>query len=152
MKDTSLIDQLFLHTSIPSIVDPIREFLDVWTIDEDDDNGSPPITSIPRRLLPLLLWFVLISLVEHQLIYEQYNSILFFICYCVHRYGRQIAMDDPDGPGFVRTWLREFSKATWLDMLSDEDSNAIGNWIAALFDGDGISDELVRYLPCSTYS
>ena len=30
-------------------------------------------------------------------------------------------------------------------MLSDEDSNAIGVWITALFDGDGISDELVRY-------
>lgn len=30
-------------------------------------------------------------------------------------------------------------------MLSDDDSNAIGTWITALFDGDGISDELVRY-------
>jgi hypothetical protein len=30
-------------------------------------------------------------------------------------------------------------------MLSDEDSMAIGTWIAALFDGDGISDDLVRY-------
>jgi hypothetical protein len=47
----------------------------------------------------------------------------------------------------VRTWLREFSKAKWLDMLSDEDSNAIGTWITALFDGDGISDDLVRYMP-----
>ena len=82
---------------------------------------------------------------EHQLIYEQYNSILFFICYCIHHFGRQVCLDDPDGPGFVRTWLREFSKAKWLDMLSDEDSNAIGVWITALFDGDGISDELVRY-------
>jgi len=44
--------------------------------------------------------------------------------------------------------LREFSKAKWLDMLSDEDSMAIGTWIAALFDGDGISDELVRYDFC----
>lgn len=44
-------------------------------------------------------------------------------------------------------WLREFSKAKWLDMLSDEDSMAIGTWITALFDGDGISDELVRMSP-----
>jgi len=122
MKDPSLIDQIFLHTSIQSLIEPIRELLDTWTIDEEDDNG------------------------EHQLIYEQYNSILFLICYCVHRFGRRSALDDPDGPGFVRTWLREFSKAKWLDMLSDEDSNAIGTWISALFDGDGISDDLVRYV------
>jgi hypothetical protein len=32
-------------------------------------------------------------------------------------------------------------------MLSDEDSNAVGTWITALFDGDGISDDLVRYYP-----
>jgi Mediator complex subunit Med5 len=121
MKDPSFIDQFFLHTTIPSLIEPLREFLDTWTIDEEDDNG------------------------EHQVIYEQYNSILFFICYCVHHYGREIALDDPDGPGFVRTWLREFSKAKWLDMLSDEDSNAIGTWITALFDGDGISDDLVRF-------
>jgi len=69
------------------------------------------------------------------------------ICYCVHHFGRSHALEDPDGPGFVRTWLREFSKAKWLDVLSDEDSNAIGTWITALFDGDGISDDLVRYLP-----
>lgn len=81
---------------------------------------------------------------EHQLIYEQYNSILFLICYCVHRFGRHNALADADGPGFTRTWLREFSKAKWLDMLSDEDSAAIGTWITALFDGEGISDDLVR--------
>jgi hypothetical protein len=86
-----------------------------------------------------------LTLGEHQLIYEQYNSILFLICYCVHHFGRQNVLDDPNGPGFVRTWLREFSKAKWLDMLSDEDSNAVGVWITALFDGDGISDDLVRY-------
>jgi hypothetical protein len=122
MKDSNLIDQIFLHTSIPSFIEPIREFLDDWTIDEEDDN------------------------VEHQPIYEQYNSILYLICFCVHRFGRRSTLDDPDGPGFVRTWLREFSKAKWLDMLSDEDSNAIGTWISALFDGDGISDDLVRYV------
>ena len=82
---------------------------------------------------------------EHQVIYEQYNSILFLICYCVHYFGRYNALADADGPGFVRTWLREFSKAKWLDMLSDEDSAAIGTWITALFDGEGISDDLVRY-------
>ena len=63
----------------------------------------------------------------------------------MHHFGRQHTLEDPDGPGFVRTWLREFSKAKWLDMLSDDDSNAIGTWITALFDGDGISDDLVRY-------
>jgi hypothetical protein len=82
---------------------------------------------------------------EHVSTYEQYNSILFLICYCVHHFGRENVLDDPDGPGFVRTWLREYSKAKWLDMLLDEDSNAIGTWITALFDGEGISDDLVRY-------
>jgi hypothetical protein len=69
------------------------------------------------------------------------------VCYCIHHYGRHVALENPDGSGFVRTWLREFSRAKWLDMLSDEDSNAIGIWITALFDGDGISDDLVRYHP-----
>jgi hypothetical protein len=63
----------------------------------------------------------------------------------VHHFGRQHTLEDPDGPGFVRTWLREFSKAKWLDTLPDDDTNAIGTWITALFDGDGISDDLVRY-------
>ena len=61
-------------------------------------------------------------------------------------------LDDPDGPGFVRTWLREFAKAKWLDMLSDEDSNAIGTWITALFDGEGISDDLVRCILLRLYN
>ena len=39
MRDLNLIDQFFLHTSIPSFIEPLREFLDAWTIDEDDDNG-----------------------------------------------------------------------------------------------------------------
>ena len=134
MSDLSIIDQIFLHTSIPSLIEPLREFLDTWTIDEDEDNGShSPDFQANRE--------------EHQSTYEQYNSILFFICYCVHHFGRENVLDDPDGPGFVRTWLREYAKAKWLDMLSDEDSNAIGTWITALFDGDGISDDLVRYLP-----
>ena len=42
MRDTTLIDQLFLHTSLPSLIEPIREFLDGWTIDEEDDNGEIP--------------------------------------------------------------------------------------------------------------
>jgi hypothetical protein len=134
MKDLQLIDQVFLHVSVPSILDPICDFLDTWTNDEDDDNGDHPP---PQRLTPG----------EHQFIYAQYNSILFFVCYCVHHFGRHIALNDPEGLGFVRTWLREFAKAKWLDMLSDEDSSAIGIWISALFDGDGISgisDDLVR--------
>lgn len=40
MKDPTLIEQMFLHTSIPSIIEPIRDFLDTWTIDEEDDNGT----------------------------------------------------------------------------------------------------------------
>jgi len=40
MRDPSLIDQFFIHTSIPSLIEPLREFLDTWTIDEDDDNGT----------------------------------------------------------------------------------------------------------------
>jgi Mediator complex subunit Med5 len=131
MKEPTLIDQFFLHTTISSFIEPLREFLDTWTVDEDDDSGTPVKDSD--------------VLVDFQLIYEQYNSILFLICYCVHHYGRHIALEDPNEPGFVRTWLREFSRAKWLDMLSDEDSNAIGTWITALFDGDGISDDLVRY-------
>jgi hypothetical protein len=41
MKDTTLIDQFFLHTTISKFIEPLREFLDTWTIDEDDDNGIP---------------------------------------------------------------------------------------------------------------
>lgn len=131
MKEPTLIDQFFLHTTIPSFIEPVREFLDTWSVDEDDDSSTSANDSD--------------VLVDFQLIYEQYNSILFLICYCVHHYGLHIALEDPYGPGFVRTWLREFSRTKWLDMLSDEDSNAIGMWITALFDGDGISDDLVRY-------
>jgi hypothetical protein len=137
MKDLSLIDQLFLHINLPSLLDPIISFLDTWTNDEDDDNG----TILPQPKPG-------VTLGEHQFIYAQYNSILFFVCYCVHHFGRQIALTDPEGTGFMRTWLREFAKAEWLDMLSDDDSAAIGIWISALFDGDGISgisDDLVRY-------
>jgi len=80
-------------------------------------------------------------------VFAQYNSILYLICYCVHHFGRESSLNNPNGPGFVRTWLREYSKAKWLDMLSDEDSSAIGIWITALFDGEGgISDDLVRYI------
>jgi hypothetical protein len=39
MRDPPIIDQFFLHTSIPSLIEPLREFLDSWTIDEEDDNG-----------------------------------------------------------------------------------------------------------------
>jgi hypothetical protein len=40
MRDTTSLDQIFLHTSIPSLIEPLREFLDGWTIDDDDDNGN----------------------------------------------------------------------------------------------------------------
>ena len=135
MKDTTLIEQLFLHTSVPSLIEPIREFLDGWTIDEEDDNGAILQNEANEG--------------ESQVIYAQFNAVLFFICYCVQHFGREICLQDPNGPGFIRTWLREFSKAKWLDMLSDEDSNAIGLWISALFDGDGISgisDDLVMFI------
>jgi hypothetical protein len=39
MRDTALIDQVFLHVSVQGLLEPIREFLDNWTIDEEDDNG-----------------------------------------------------------------------------------------------------------------
>jgi hypothetical protein len=41
MKDPAILDQFFLHTSIPSLIERLREFLDTWTIDEEDDNGGP---------------------------------------------------------------------------------------------------------------
>jgi hypothetical protein len=44
MADLSIIDQIFLHTSFPSLIEPLREFLDTWTIDEDEDNGLPQRT------------------------------------------------------------------------------------------------------------
>jgi len=45
MTDPSLVEQVFLHTSIPSLIEPLREFLDSWTVDEDEENGSLPQTS-----------------------------------------------------------------------------------------------------------
>lgn len=39
MLDPSIISQMFIHTSPKSLVEPLRDFLDSWTIDEDDDNG-----------------------------------------------------------------------------------------------------------------
>jgi len=42
MTDPSLIEQVFVHTSIPSLIEPLREFLDSWTIDEDEENGCRP--------------------------------------------------------------------------------------------------------------
>ena len=40
MRDPLLIEQLFVHISIPKLLEPLCQFLDTWKIDEEDDNGT----------------------------------------------------------------------------------------------------------------
>lgn len=56
MLDPPIIAQVFIHTSPTSLIEPLRDFLDTWVIDEDDDNGTiPPFpnSSIHSSKIPL---------------------------------------------------------------------------------------------------
>jgi len=56
MLDPPIIAQVFIHTSPTSLIEPLRDFLDTWVIDEDDDNGTiPPFpnSSIHSSQIPL---------------------------------------------------------------------------------------------------
>ena len=75
MREPGLIDQIFLHTSIPSLIEPLREFLDTWTIDEDDDNGSIIlILSLIARRTSTYLRAIQLDIVSNMLLCSSFRT------------------------------------------------------------------------------
>lgn len=75
MREPGLIDQIFLHTSIPSLIEPLREFLDTWTIDEEDDNGSIIlIPSLIARRTSTYLRAIQLDIVSNMLLCSSFRT------------------------------------------------------------------------------
>lgn len=56
----------------------------------------------------------------------------------------------PDKYRFMNTWIQSASSAYGLASLSASDQGIISSWITALFDSDGISDDLIKSSSPST--
>lgn len=129
-ENVNVMDMLVLHVSPATILSPLIVYLDSWKQDDDD-------------------------VANLQDCYSDLGSIFIFILQLYDRYGMTLNDITPlrATDSFCRQQIQlyfGFDGAALvlpqksIDELSDEHRELLGGWIAALFSGDGISDDLMR--------
>ena len=112
------LDVLMLLTRPHTLLKPLCHILDNWQ--DHEDQG------------------------EYQPVYDEFGSILLFIAVVQHRFALQpeeVGIDSSDS--FLLRFFRQGSMSQPLDDLTEHENHLLGNWIRGLFEGEGISDELM---------
>ncbi|EPS42301.1 hypothetical protein H072_3723 [Dactylellina haptotyla CBS 200.50] len=116
------IDLLFLYARPVSILEPLCMVLENWRY--DDDQG------------------------EYEPVYKEFGHILLLILTLYHRHTLSFSHLGPSisATSFVPMFIQSCHKDIAIDDLSrmGERHAQLGGWIKALYEGDGITDEVMQ--------
>lgn len=112
------VDILFLHIAPAKLGAKLAEFLNTWTCQEDDLQEP----------------------------YADYGRIYIFCQFIWSRYELDNLVDQThfDHLKLGNTKYQMVPLTPSLDIMSEEHKNLLGGWISALFDSEGIGDDLMR--------
>lgn len=129
-ENVTVLDMIVLHISPATILSTLIVYLDSWKQDDDEVANLQDCYSD----LGSIFIFILQLYDRYALTLKEIPHLQAADSFC----RQQIQLySDFDGAALV---LPQKS----IDELSDEHRELLGGWIAALFSGDGISDDLMR--------
>ena len=112
------LDITILFTRPSLLLQPLCNILDNWQ--EHEDQG------------------------EHQPVYDEFGAILLLVVMVQHRIKLHPGDFGTSNSGsFLHKYFERGAVSQSLDDLTDHQSQILGNWIKGLFEGEGISDELM---------
>lgn len=77
--------------------------------------------------------------------YTDFGLILLLVCAFYYHFKLDIfELGDLGETSFIRKYLTSSGTAYPAEMLGEENLDLLGGWITALFDTNGISDELMK--------
>ncbi|KAL4927229.1 putative RNA polymerase II mediator complex subunit Nut1 [Aspergillus undulatus] len=110
------LDIMLLFRSPKQILQPLVALIDAWHWDEDQAESQP--------------------------VYDEFGSILLLILTFKYRYDlRPFDLGISSNNSFIIKLLERGSSSQKLDELSEKQNKNLGEWIAALFIAEGISNE-----------
>ncbi|KAI5810438.1 mediator complex, subunit Med5 [Pyronema omphalodes] len=121
-RKPSSMDVMLLFIKPAEILEPLCDLLDNWRYEEDQG--------------------------EYQPVYEEFGYILLLVLTVIKRYSltlNDLAFSHPvKNESFIAQLLRGLATAKHIEDLTTSDSHAqLGGWIKELYEGEGISDELM---------
>ncbi|KAL4784349.1 mediator of RNA polymerase II transcription subunit 5 [Aspergillus varians] len=110
------LDIMVLFRSPKQILQPLCSLLDSWHWDEDQAESQP--------------------------VYDEFGSILLLVLTFKYRYDlRPFDLGITSSDSFILKLTEQGSSSQKLDELSEKQNKNLGEWIAALFIAEGISEE-----------
>ncbi|OJJ53117.1 hypothetical protein ASPSYDRAFT_51221 [Aspergillus sydowii CBS 593.65] len=110
------LDIMLLFRSPKQILQPLCTLLDAWHWDEDQGESQP--------------------------VYDEFGSILLLVLTFKYRYDlRPFDLGITSSNSFILKLIERGSSSLKLDELSEKQNKNLGEWIAALFIAEGISEE-----------
>ncbi|KAL4870734.1 mediator of RNA polymerase II transcription subunit 5 [Aspergillus spectabilis] len=110
------LDVMLLFRSPKQILQPLCALLDSWHWDEDQAESQP--------------------------VYDEFGSILLLVLTFKYRYDlRPFDLGITGSNSFILKLIERGSSSQKLDELSEKQNKNLGEWIAALFIAEGISEE-----------
>ncbi|KAL5338961.1 mediator of RNA polymerase II transcription subunit 5 [Aspergillus crustosus] len=110
------LDIMLLFRSPKQILQPLCALLDSWHWDEDQGESQP--------------------------VYDEFGSILLLVLTFKYRYDlRPFDLGITNSNSFILKLIERGSSSQKLDELSEKQNKNLGEWIAALFIAEGISEE-----------
>ncbi|KAL4879714.1 mediator of RNA polymerase II transcription subunit 5 [Aspergillus karnatakaensis] len=110
------LDVMLLFRSPKQILQPLCTLLDSWHWDEDQGESQP--------------------------VYDEFGSILLLVLTFKYRYDlRPYDLGITSNNSFITKLIERGSSSQKLDELSEKQNKNLGEWIAALFIAEGISEE-----------
>ncbi|KAK7205811.1 mediator complex subunit Med5-domain-containing protein [Myxozyma melibiosi] len=124
--DTQVMNLMLVYRDPYEILKPLITCLDTWLY-EDETNFQDN--------------------------YTDFGVILLFICAFYYHFKLDIReLGELGEHSFVRKYLTSSGAAQPAEMLNEENLDLLGGWITALFDTNGISDELMKSCTPMAYS
>ncbi|KAL4921184.1 mediator of RNA polymerase II transcription subunit 5 [Aspergillus aurantiobrunneus] len=110
------LDIMLLFRSPKQILQPLCALLDTWHWDEDQGESQP--------------------------VYDEFGSILLLVLTFKYRYDlRPFDLGITSSNSFILKLIERGSSSQKLDELSEKQNKNLGEWIAALFIAEGISED-----------
>lgn len=121
MVQPRILKVLFHHSQYRDTLSILRQLVDTWTIDDDISGDS-------------------------QSSYESYGIIYTFVFHCTIMFRLNDSKVDAlgDESGFFALWLNSPGHVFDLKEMDEAKTSKVNRWITALFDSDGISDDLIK--------
>ncbi|KAI5784724.1 mediator complex, subunit Med5 [Geopyxis carbonaria] len=117
------IDVMALFVKPAELLQPLCTLLDTWRYEEDQG--------------------------EYQPVYEEFGAILLLVLTIVHRFNIPPSSLPVPPTSFIPTLLT--TSARPLDELDETTSTQLGGWLKELFEGEGISDDLLSSCPPQSF-